>query len=151
MARRSCARAAPAPPWHIAGTARPVNGEGAVETFFNALAMTCKPRKPPREELPWAVPKPSHSITLRVHWPSNAVVFITTMPRFRAYQVIAESRDARKPRCSASSLPRSLVLSAAHHFKAQSRPHGSDHAKDRRGDNWNLHAPVPGSLGRRMS
>ena len=37
-------------------------------------------RNPPRDELPCAVPNPSHSMTLRVHCPSNAVVFITTVP-----------------------------------------------------------------------
>src|ERR1700682_3643251 len=52
------------------------------------LAITARPRSPPREELPWAVPKPNHSITLRVHCPSNAVVFITTMPRLRPHHTI---------------------------------------------------------------
>src|SRR5438874_10040254 len=49
-------------------------------------AITANPRSPPREELPCAVPYPSHSITLRVHCPSNAVVFITTTPWFRYHR-----------------------------------------------------------------
>src|SRR6202521_1088965 len=46
------------------------------------------PRSPPRDELPCPPPNPSHSITLRVHCPSNPVVFITTTPWLRCHHTI---------------------------------------------------------------
>ena len=59
-------------------------------------AMTASPRRPPRVELPWAVLKPKCSITRRVHWPSKLVVFITTTPRLRQYQVAEMMQRCQK-------------------------------------------------------
>src|SRR3981189_196468 len=68
--------------------------------------ITCKPRSPPREELPCAAPNPSRSITLRVHCPSNAVVFITTISRFRAYQEIGRITRCQKAQMQGSFFAR---------------------------------------------
>lgn len=59
-------------------------------------AIIANPRKPPRVELPCAVPKPSHSMTLRVHWPSNAVVLRMTMPRFLAHHTMGMMTRCQK-------------------------------------------------------
>ena len=60
------------------------------------FAMTASPRKPPRVELPCAVPYPSRSITRRVHYPSKFVVFISTPLRFRKYQAAAMMQRCQK-------------------------------------------------------
>lgn len=75
--------------------------------------MTVRPRNPPRDELPCAVPNPSHSITFRVHCPSKAVVFMTTIPRFRPYHAMGMMQRCQKAQmqgCFAAQIRSTFAL-----------------------------------------
>jgi len=63
--------------------------------------MITSASSPPLVELPCAVPNPRRSITRRVHCPSKFVLFITTIPRFRAHHttpIIAQCQNEKMQR-----------------------------------------------------
>src|SRR6516162_6863010 len=104
------------------------------------LAITASPSKPPRDELPCAVPNPSHSMTLPVkrcgvhHHHS----MMPMPPHNREDDTVPERPD--------NALARSVDffrMLPAKHFVAQRRSECSNDAVDRNGNKRNLEAPCP--------